>query len=586
MALVNSSGNQDTAPTEVQGQFRDSQRARINYYSVATPYFNIWIGGPAPDIVPLSSKLRKDGILRTVSSANFGKDFDKTSENTGGTFVKSQDQLIGIGKAVSIREKLKQVLSDTLTTKEGQDFATLIYDLLKSVKEVSVRDSVIQSDTFSIKIIDPNFDWVSIAPQIFNLGDCISIELGYTEPDPVTGQAGFENKLTGRITAVNYNIPDDGVPVLTIQGMNYTEYITRMFAKLDPVKDKKLMEDNLVEFVISMATRIGLKADETTVFLKSDAIKKVPPSILNKLNQYSDWNVHQFLSFLGGHVNAIFYVKGTTVYFFDADLTHTRDADFNIDYRTGIKNLLNFELQKIGQETAAFTMGGYDEGGKTQSKKSLNSVQLATDAFADNPSALSQIEEQTVGKGNAGKFGAMNQNEVTNNTKLELDETTGKLVRTIIPSIKKGPVVQGTGNLSQEANEHARRLLYFVDATARILGDIHIRAGKKVAAHIVGEDYKPIRHNGISGTSIDGPWYVHEVMHTVNSDTGYTSDLTLKKFWDVLPLTRVQDAVNEAREGFKKGLILEEKKGQKRGTVTIGDSENFKVRDHIPTGGT
>jgi hypothetical protein len=574
--------------------------AKARHYTVATPYFNIWIGGPAPSVVTNIDRI-DDGFGGAISSA---VQTARSAPTTAVTKNTSFDSIIGISPVRQVKS-FKQAIEELVLSQnpkisqDGVQYKQLVSNLLSNIKSVTVVDSVLTTDTFDIVIQDPDLIWISkLAPAFLNLGDIISIELGYAEP--FQGEPGFENKITGRITSVDFNVPQNGVPEIKIHGMNFSEYLLRLPFIIEGTRGKwgkgnKQISPPTGDFVYFannnldgylrevVLPRYGLTEGRIDTGYTNNPVgvsgpvkvKELPDSVRHlagnvfvkkgKVNDYG--NLYEALSYLASTLNCVFFVKGTNLYFFSHENLQTAPPRFPLHWRSGLKNLLSFNVSKVGQDTAGFTMGGYDENGRTQDtfiadavdaviqsnlgeiRKRINEKANYTleDAYADarkNPVLSQMIHDLQITPEEFAGYLNMKKNVLDKMRAADyrVNLKTGEKVLLPMASVKGPPGEGGERDLGADSGEKIRRLLYFVDAQATALGDIELRAGTKVAVSITGEDTTPVVHSGISGTSIDGPWYLHEVQHTITHEGGYKCDLTLKKYWDVIPANAARDA--------------------------------------------
>jgi len=110
----------------------------------------------------------------------------------------------------------KPLLSHFFITIDGQDAPD---DLMNSLIEVTVEDSILLPDMFAIRLHDPRLHWVDSG----TLAEGKVIEISAVSQD-----GGRPEKLiTGEVTAVEPEFREDGVPALTIQGYDRSHRLHR-----------------------------------------------------------------------------------------------------------------------------------------------------------------------------------------------------------------------------------------------------------------------------------------------------------------------------------------------------------------------
>lgn len=167
-------------------------------------------------------------------------------------------------------------------------------DRKKCIDSVEIKETVDGADTCTINISDPEF--IFIEDNIFLEKSSLKVQLGF---DGCTTKQTFE----GYISAVDISFPENGIPQLTITGMDKTHLMNRT------KKNKTWTNTTSAKIVESIAKSYGFKCvvESGYNFKTKESISQSKQTDADFLQKLAKDEIYPFTCRLVG--NTIYYVK-------------------------------------------------------------------------------------------------------------------------------------------------------------------------------------------------------------------------------------------------------------------------------------
>jgi phage protein D/phage baseplate assembly protein gpV len=219
----------------------------------------------------------------------------------------------------------QELISQMYLKIDGKNASAEIYDSLISIE---VDDSLLQPDTFSIRLRDPNFKWVN--SNVFELGKSVEIA--------VKGEAGTTTLIAGEITAVDHQASQATAPAMVVRGSDRSHRFYRV------KQTKTYVQETDSDIAKKIARDHNLKA-------KVDSTREVHEHVFQ--DNQTDM---EFLQDRAKRIGYQMYVEGGTLYFCQQPTTQPQVPVLE----WGI-NLLDFRAHlTTARQVTEVTVRGWD----------------------------------------------------------------------------------------------------------------------------------------------------------------------------------------------------------------------------------
>lgn len=246
-------------------------------------------------------------------------------------------------------------------------------DRKKCIDSVEVKETVDGADTCVISISDPEF--IFIEDNIFLEESPLKVQLGL---DGCTTKQTFE----GYISAVDISFPDNGIPKLTITGMDKTHIMNRK------KKNKTWNNTTSAKVVESIAKSYGFKCvvEKGYKFTTKESISQSKQTDADFLQKLAKDEIYPFTCRLVG--NTIYYVKKGKI----------SSSVMTIHYMEYPHEIINFTPQ-INTETRQEDTGS---SSVSNNKSTTSSSSTSSSSGSPSSSSSSSSSSKTSGSSSSG----------------------------------------------------------------------------------------------------------------------------------------------------------------------------------------